>query len=710
MSPAVPISRRDFIKVGSLAGAGLAIGFYLPSALKKMADPWTAPAGEFAPNAWLRINPQGIVTVTVAKSEMGQGVRTSLPMILAEELDADWASIRVEQAVADEMYGHMGTGGSTSVRTSWDTLRKAGATARQMLILAAAKEWGVNASECRTNDGKVVHRQSKRSMGYGELAEKASAIPIPENVTLKDPADFRFIGRRMPRLDTPEKVDGSAVFGIDVKIPSMAYASIERCPEFGGSLGRFNADKARAVPGVRSIVRISSGVAVVADSTWAAMKGREALEVEWTPGPAATLSSAAIHGMLNDGVRMPGAVAEESGNFDEAWGSTLHRVEATYEVPFLAHATMEPMNCVAHVHDGRCEVWAPTQSPQGAQQQAAAAAGVEPSSVTVHVTLLGGGFGRRLNSDFVGEAVETSVAIGGPVQVLWTREDDIRHDWYRPVSMHHLRGALDAGGKLVAFNHKIVAPSISQQRGHENDHTSMDHGAVEGATRMPYDVPNARIDYVMMNTSVPIGPWRAVFPTQNVFAMECFIDELAHAAGQDPLEFRLRMMGNAPRMKGALRLAAEKAGCGKPLPRGHFRGIACSPPAWFGSYAAEVAEVSLAADRTIRVHRVVCAIDCGQVVNPDTVEAQMESGIVYGLSAALRGEITIDNGRVVQGNFDDYPVLTIDEMPDVDVHIVKSTEPLGGIGEPPVPGIFPAVVNAVSAATGKRIRQLPMKV
>ncbi len=708
MSPHVSLNRRDFIKVTSVAGAGLVIGFTLPAALKKIGAA-AASDGRFTPNAWLRIDPDGSVTVTVAKSEMGQGVQTALPMIVAEELDADWSSIRIEQAIADARYGHMGTGGSTSVRTSWEPLRRAGALARQMLVTAAAQTWNVKTASCRTESGKVIHTPTNRVLRYGELVATAAELPVPTDVTLKDPKDFRIVGKRTLRLDVPGKVDGSAQFGIDVKVPGMLYASVARCPVFGGKVQSFNAAKALAVSGVRRVVQVPSGIAVIAESTWTAMSGRDALEITWDEGSAATLTSAKIHDMLATGIEKPGAVAEESGDVAGALKGAAKKIEATYEVPFLAHATMEPMNCVADVRSDRCEVWAPTQNPQAAQQEAASITGLDESKVNVHTTLMGGGFGRRLNADFVSEAVQVSEAAGAPVKVTWSREDDMHHDWYRPASMHHLTGALDANGTLIAFTHRIVAPSIAGQRNPDSVKGGLDHGAVEGAVKMPYDIPNVRIDYVMTNTAVPAGPWRAVYPTQNVFAMECFIDELARAAGQDPIKFRTRMMGKAPRMKGVLELAAEKAGWGNGLPKGHFLGAACSPPAFYGSYAAEVAEVSVNADRTVRVHRFVCAVDCGPVVNPLTVEAQIEGGIVYGLSAALKGAITIDKGRVVQGSWDDYPILTIDEMPAIDVHIVKSTEPLGGIGEPPVPASFPAVANAVAAATGKPVRVLPIR-
>jgi len=703
-----PMNRRDFIKVTGAAGAGLVIGAYIP-ALKRFEAPSPGPAGAFAPNVWLRINPSGDVTVAVAKSEMGQGVFTSLPMIVAEELDADWSRVTFEHPVAGSMHGSMGTGGSASVKGSWNTLRNAGAAARQMLIAAAAGTWGVDPSSCSTGAGIVHHAASGRSLRYGELAERAAALNLPEKVTLKDPKDFRIIGKRTLRLDVPSKVDGSARFGIDTRVPGMLYATVVHSPVFGGKVRSFDATKARAVAGVKMVVQIDTGVAVIADSTWAAFQGRDALSVSWDEKDNGRVTSASIHASLVDASSLNGAVAEKTGDAREALAHAAKKIEAVYDAPFLAHATMEPMNCTADVRAASCEIWAPTQSPQGAQGDAAAFLRIDPSKVTVHTTLLGGGFGRRFTTDFVMDALHCSKAAGAPVKVTWTREEDMQHDVYRPVSRHVLSGALDGNGNLTALLHRVVAPSMRDQGRPGSLQDGLDKSAVEGATGLPYDIPNVLVEYVLARTPVPIGPWRSVYPSQNVYALECFIDELASAAGRDPYEFRLALSGKSPRTNAVLRLAAEKSGWGTPPPAGHFRGIACGPHAFYGSYVAHVAEVSVTRDAAVRLHRIVCAIDCGIAVNPETIEAQIEGAIVYGLSAALKGEITIEGGRAVQGNFDDYPLLTMDEMPEVEVHIVPSAEPPEGIGEPGLPPAAPAVVNAVFAATGKRIRRLPIR-
>ncbi len=702
------VSRREFIKVASTTGAALVIGISLPTIRRGqiLAEP---SAGTFTPNAWLRIDTNGMVTITVARSEMGQGVLTSLPMIVADELEADWSKVRYEQADADPKYGNMGTGGSTSVRTSWDTLRKAGAAAREMLVMAAAKRWDVARVACKAVEGKVLHSATGRTFTYGELVEDAAQLELPDEVQLKSPESFRIIGKRLPRLDTPSKVDGSAVFGIDVKVPDMLYAVVARCPVFGGTVARFDAAKALTMPGVRSVVQVDAGVAVVADSTWAAMQGRNALDITWNDGPNATLSSTAIHAMLEEAAKKPGVTAEQQGDVHAALKTAHRTVEAVYEVPFLAHATMEPMNCTAHVREGRCEIWAPTQSAQWIQGGAAKITGLPEQDVTVHVTLLGCGFGRRLIPDFAFEAVQVSKAVNAPVKVTWTREDDMQHDWYRPVSLHHLRGGLDADGNLTALWHHLVAPSISEQMNPGSAGYGLDKGAVEGTIELPYHIPNFLVDYVMANTEVPVGWWRSVYPTQNVFALECFVDELAQAAKKDPVAFRRALLGKSPRMRRVLDTVVSHFDWNKPLPKGHHRGIACAPPAFFETYVAQAAEVSVGSDRTVRVHRVVCGVDCGPVVNPGIIEAQMESAIVYGLTAALYGAITIENGRVVQGNFDDYPMLTIDQMPKIEVYRIPSDEKIGGIGEPATPPIAPAVANAVSSAIGKRIRQLPIR-
>jgi len=697
------LTRRDFLQTSALGGAGLVIAFYLPA--KAELHGQGAPPS-FQPNAWLQIDPEDNVTIWVGKSEMGQGVRTSLPMIVAEELDADWTRVRVEPALADSRkYGNQLTGGSTSVRTSWEPLRKAGAQARAMLIAAVAQSWGVAPNSCRTESGSVIHEPSGRRAGYGSLVEAAAKLPVPEKPPLKNARDFRIVGQSLPRLDIPGKVDGSARFGIDARAPGMLFAVVARCPVFGGKLAHFDATRAKTVKGVRAVTPITSGVAVVADSTWAAMEGRKALDVTWNEGPHAALTSAEISRRFARLAAGPAAVAREDRAVDAALKRAARTLEAVYEVPFLAHATMEPMNATAYVHRGSCEVWAPTQFPSLAQQVAAKIAGLPPEKVTVHITLLGGGFGRRAEADYVTDAVEASKAVGAPVQVLWTREDDMQHDVYRPASYHVLRAGLDADGRLIAWTHRVVAPSIGAQRG-EKVEGGLDTSAVDGAADLPYAIPNLRVDYVMANTAVPTGYWRSVYASQTAFANECFLDEIAAVAGKDPVELRRALLNKSPHHKAVLELVAEKSGWGQPLPAGRFRGLAVHKS--FHSFVGEVAEVSLEKDGTPRVHRVVCAIDCGLPVNPAGVASQMQSGIVYGLSAALRGKITISKGRVQQNNFDDYQVLRFDEMPQVEVYIVPSSEPPTGTGEPGLPPIAPAVANAVSAARGQRVRKLPI--
>ena len=708
MNSPTMLNRRDFMKVAGTAGAGLIIGFYLPS-LQRFNPEGPSLDEPFSPNAWLRIDRTGTVTVTVAKSEMGQGVVTALPMILAEELDVDWSSVRFEQAEPDKKYGSMGTGGSASVRTAWQTLRNAGATARAMLITAAARMWGVDPSTCTTSTGTVRHAQSGRSISYGDLVPKASDVVLTDKVPLKDPKEFRIIGTKTRRLDSPLKVDGSAKFGIDVRVPGMMYATVVRCPVFGGKATSVDAGKAQAIPGVKKVVTIDTGVAVIADSTWAAFQGRDALSVVWDEGRDAGVTSESIAQTLSQAALGSGAVAVEIGDALGVLVRAKNKIEAVYEAPFLAHATMEPMNCTADVRTNSCELWVPTQSPQEAQKTAAELLGIDAAKVRVHTTFLGGGFGRRSETDFVTDAVLCSKAVGAPVKMTWTREEDMQHDKYRPVSRHHLTGAIGTNGSLEVLTHKVVAPSIGDSRRPGSLKDGLDRGAVEGTVDLPYAIANLRVEYVLARTPVPIGAWRSVYPSQNVFALECFIDELAESAGKDPYQFRLALTAQSPRAQQVLRLAAEKAGWERPLPKGRYRGLACAPPAFFRSFVAHVVEISVSPQHTVRVHRVVSAVDCGVAVNPDTIEAQIEGGIVYGLSAALKGEITIDKGRVRQSNFDDYPVLTMDEMPEIEVHIVPSSEPPTGTGEPGLPPIAPAVANAVYAATGRRVRRLPIR-
>lgn len=703
------VTRREFLETAGVVGAGLVIGFYLPPQRRWAA---AAPSEPFAPNAWLRIGSDDSVLVVVDRSEMGQGVTTSLPMLLAEELEADWSKIRIEFAPADKAYnntifGAQLTGGSTSVRAAWTPLRKAGAAAREVLIAAAAQTLGVDTSECRAEKGTVMHKPSGRRLTYGRLVETAATLSVPQDVPLKDPKDWKIVGTRVKRLDIPLKVDGRAGFGIDVRVPEMVVAVIARCPVFGGTVATFDAAKAKAIPGVHAVVQISNGVAVVGTGYWPARKGRAALDITWDEGPNAALSSAGISQLFAQRADETGAVARHEGDAEAARAGAAGKIEAAYELPFLAHATMEPMNCSAHVRADGVDIWAPTQFQAKAQELGATVSGLPPERVLVHTTYLGGGFGRRFESDFIQEALEVSKAVAAPVKVVWSREDDIQHEGYRPASYHRLRAGLDANGQPVAWSHRVVAPSIlARFFGPDSVKNGLDEEAVEGAVGVPYAIPNVHVDYVLADTGIPVGFWRSVNHSFNGFVVESFIDELAAASGKDPYEFRRGLLRQAPRHLGVLELAAKKAAWGSPLPTGRFRGIAVVKS--FESYVAQVAEVSVRKDGTVRVHRVVCAVDCGQVVNPDTVEAQMQSGIVFGLTAALKGAITIDKGRTQQSNFHEYQLLRMNEMPVIEVYIVPSTEAPGGVGEVGTPPIAPAVANAVFAATEQRIRKLPI--
>jgi CO/xanthine dehydrogenase Mo-binding subunit len=697
------VNRRNFLKIAGGAGAGLALSFYVP--WNKIDASSNSPNDSFAPNVWLRIDPSGTITVTVAKSEMGQGAQTYFPIMIGEELEADWKSIKVEQADAyPDKYGSQGTGGSTGVRTSWDKLRKAGATAREMLISAAALKWNVNRSTCYAEHGTVIHKPTKRSLTYGELAIDAAEMSIPENPPLKDPKDFKIVGTWVKQIPTPDRSTGKAMFGIDTKIPGMLYATLARSSVFGGNVASFDATKAKAVPGVRNVVQIDNGIAVLADSTWAAIQGRDALDIKWNAGPNASLSSETIRTLFEEYSSKEGVDGEREGDATKALSKEPRKIEAVYELPYVSHSPMEPMNCLADVKSGSCEIWVPSQTPQSALDIAAEITGLPKEKVVVHVTLIGGGFGRRLDNDYVEEAVKISKAAGLPVQLVWTREDDMMHDYYRPASRHHVSGAVDGNGRITAWTHKMIGPSIGGQRSPDRFKDGMDRSALSGATEMPYAIPNRLVSYVMANTAVPIGAWRSVYRSQNIFVVESFVDELAHLAKRDPMEFRLEMIGDSPRLKNVIETVAEKSGWKKPLPKGVGRGIACT--SCFGSHVAEVAEVSVEKGK-VKVHRIVIAVDCGIAVAPNTLEAQMEGAVVLGLSAAMKGEITLENGRTKQSNFDGYPILSIDEMPAIEVHIVNSYEALGGIGEPGVPPVAPAVCNAIFSATGKRIRKLP---
>src|SRR2546426_589779 len=701
------LTRRTFLRV-SAAGGALLVGGYLPG----LRETSTAEAaGVLEPNVWVRIGSDDTVTIMLSQLEMGQGVMTSMPMLVAEELDVDWNKIKTEWVPADPKYGNPNfggaqlTAGSNSVRGMWKILRQAGGTARTLLVTAAAQSWNVEESTCSTEKGEVIHKASGKRLRYGALVEKASALPVPKTVSLKSPKEFHLLGQSMPRLDIPEKVNGKAVFGIDVKRPGMLVARVVKCPVFGGKVESFNAEKAKTVPGVRNVVKISSGVAVVADNYWAASKGAQAVEVKWNEGPLANLSSAEILKKYATLAEQPGKIARNNGDAAAAIKSNARSFERVFEVPFLAHACMEPMNCTADVRPDRCDVWVPTQGQTASHGAAVAASGLPPKAVNIYTTYLGGGFGRRGEADFVSEAVETSKAVGKPVKVIWTREDDIQHDFYRPVTYVRMWGALDAAGKPVAFMQRLVQPSLMKRIGALPPH-GVDFISVDGSANLPYDIPNTRVEYIETDPGIPYGFWRSVGASVQGFVVEAFIDELATAAGKDPYEFRHDLLSKHPRHRAVLDLVAEKSGWGKPLPAGHARGIAVMEA--FGSIVGQVAEVSVT-NGAVRVHKVWCAVDTGWVINPDTIKAQMEGGTIYGLTAALKGEITIQNGRVVQHHFNDYQMIRHNEAPDVEVHIVPSTETPGGIGEPSTAIAAGALVNAISAATGKRIYKLPIR-
>jgi isoquinoline 1-oxidoreductase subunit beta len=699
MNPVTRLDRRTFVRLGAFAGGGLFLGVYAPGRLA--AEPADSGLAEFRPNAFVRIGTDDSVTIWLARSDMGQGVRTSLPMIVADEMDADWSRVTVEQADAHpSRYGRMMTVGSGSVRGgAWMPLRQAGAAAREMLVAAAAARWGVAASTLRTENGRVHHDASKKSATYGDLADAASAIAVPEKPRLKDPSAFRLIGKRIPLVDTNAKVTGGAKYGIDARTPGMRFGTVVHPPAFGDSVESFDAAKALAVKGVTDVFEVSQGVAVVADNTWAAFKGAKALDIRWKSG-GFTMSSDEIFRHFAQIGEQDGESAVSTGNPMRALTAGTRKLSAVYQAPYLAHATMEPMNCTADVKSDRCEIWVPSQNPQGAQTDAARMTGLPVEAVTVHVQYLGCGWGRRSHTDFVQDAVEASMKVKAPVQVLWTREEDMQHDFYRPAARVQFEGALDEAGHLSALHVKSITPAFGGQgRG-------VDRNSVDGLVSHPYTIPNVAIDYVRPDVAVPVSYWRSVGPSQNVFFMESFIDEMAHAAGADPVDFRLAMLDGEPRLKHALEVVRQRSGWATKPAAGRARGAAVVMDK--GGIVAQIAEVSIESGR-IRVHRVTCAYDCGRVIHPGIVEAQVTGSIVGGLTAALYGEITIDKGRVAQGNFNDYPMLRMNEMPVVDVHIVPSEEEPGGAGEPALPPIAPAVANAVFALTGTRLRSLPLR-
>jgi isoquinoline 1-oxidoreductase beta subunit len=693
------VERRTFLKVTTAAAGGLMLGLYFPEGTAE-AQFGPPGGGAITPHAFVRIGADDVVTLIIHKPDNGQGTETSIAMLLAEELECDWARIKTEFApINPALYGGplQGTFGSLAIRTSYEPMRRTGAAAREMLVQAAATRWGIEASQCRAENGSVVNLATKARLSYGSLAEAASKLPVPANVRLKDPSQFRLIGKPLGRVDTPAKVTGRATFGIDVQLPGMLYATVARSPVFGGKVARFDASKAKSVPGVTHVVQIPQGVAVVASNTWAAMQGRRALQVEWDEGPNAALNSEGIRQAFASLVEKPGAVAEHHGDGDAALARAARRIEAIYEAPYLAHARMEPYACVAQVRGNECDVWVGTQIPGQAHSTAVQASGLPAANVRVHTTYMGGSFGSRGGGAFVAEAVEVAKAVGVPVNLTYSRDDELQHDLYRPASLVRLAAGLDADGWPLVWTARIACPTWMGLR------NGVARESVEGIAE--YDIPHVHVEYHDPKTPIPTGYWRSVGLSQNTFFAESFVDELASASGKDPVALRRRLYAKSPRLVRVLDVAAERAGWGTPAPRGRFRGVAAA--AGFGSFNAQIAEVSVNQGR-LTVHRVVCVVDCGRVVNPSGVEQQLQGGLVYGLSAALRGRITIERGRVQQENFHQYEPLRISEMPVVESYIIPSDAAPGGTGEVATPAIAPAVTNAIFAATGKRIRRLPI--
>ncbi len=729
--------RRHFLKTASTYGGSLLLGIQLPGCnigsgknaqtqimnmLTENSTEQKIAGASFFPNAFLRIASNNQITVHVASSEMGQGVMTSLPMLLAEELESDWTKIKVEFSPAHKDFenprsGRQTTGGSASIRGFWFALREAGAIAREMFVISAAQTWDVDKNSCTVDNGVVFHKQSGRSVTYGQLVDRAKLLPVPQTPPLKKPDQFRIIGQPIARLDSKSKVNGEAIFGQDVRLPNMLIAVVVRCPVFAGKPKQFDASETLKVKGVHDVFEIETGIAIVADHFWAANRGRELLNIDWDEGEHSTLNSQLIRKQFIDAIG-DGKIIADRGDVTKSNNSADKKITAVFETPYLAHTCMEPMNCTAHVQQDRCDIWVSTQSQERTQKVGVKITGLSKDNVYVHTTFLGGGFGRRAEKDFVIDAVLISKLLKKPVKVIWTREDDIQHDFYRPATYNQLSATIDKNGALISWQHAIASSSILHRivpfaglifRGKDDTST-------EGADNLPYDIPNFKVTYAMVNPGIPVGFWRSVSYSQNAFITECFIDEVAALSKKDPFIFRQQLLANKPRHKKVLELAAKHSGWGKPLAKDHYHGIAVIES--FDSYVAYVAEVSITGastgaekekNSTVKVHRVTAAIDCGIVVNPDTVEAQIQSGIVYGLTAALYGEITIKKGRVEQTNFGDYPALRMHEMPEIKIHLIKNAEPPGGVGEIGVPPIAPAVANAVFAATNIRVRKLPIR-
>ncbi|HLZ13235.1 MAG TPA: molybdopterin cofactor-binding domain-containing protein [Candidatus Acidoferrum sp.] len=725
------LDRRKFLKTSTKTAGALLLGFYFPVKGQAQEPGPGASQRIFKPNAWLRITADNQITVLVEKPELGQGSRTYTPMMIAEELEVDWSAIHVEQApTSPSIYQGLRTGGSGGVASTFTPMRKVGAQAREMLITAAAQQWKVKKRDCRAENGTVVHGPTNRRLDYGELVEAASELPPinPDEIALKPPKDFRYIGKPLPRTDVPGKVDGSAIFGIDVRVPGMLFAVIARCPFFGGKLQSFDATAAKSIPGVRAVFAVpplprrfntAGGVAIVADSSWAAIQGRKKLAIHWEHAPGGDESTESLREqILQRAAAAPSFIAVDRGDAPEVLAGATRTVEGFYESPFQAHATMEPMNTTVHVRENGIEAWSPTQFADEVQDEIAKLSGFPLDKVIVHMTLSGGSFGRRFQWDYAAEAWQVAKEMKVPVQLLWTREDDMQHDFYRPYNYQRLSAAFDEEGKVSAWSTRVLTTPIAGSNLYtgytESPKTLHDPATIAalewyGADVAPYTIPNFRLDYSPVDSIVPRSWWRSVSSSYTVFAKECFLDELAHASGRDPLQFRLDLLGDkspqATRLRAVLELAAENAGWGKPLPKGRARGLACRSGE---SCTAQIAEVSVDGEGAVRVHRVVSAVDCGIAVNPDGVRAMTEGAINFALTAVLAGEISIKYGEVQQSNFHDYQVLRINQSPEVEVHIVSSTEHPSGVGELGAMLLPAAVVNAVFAATGVRVRRLPI--
>ena len=700
------LSRRGFLAAAAGTG-GLLLSLTLPFGRN------AAASDGFAPNAFIRIERDGQVVLIMPYVEMGQGTYTSIPMLIAEELDVSLRQVRLEHAPPNEklyanpLLGVQATGNSNAIRGAWKPLREAGATARSMLVATAASRWGVDPASCSTQDGVVIHAPSQRRLKYGDLAADAAKLPVPTSVALKSPEAFKLIGTSARRLDAPAKVNGTAIYGIDAMPQGVKFATLAQSPTFGGRVKSIDDAAAKAVKGVRQIVRLDDAVAVVADHVGAAKKGLEALKIEWDDGPHAGLTTEVVARELEQATLGAGAVAQNIGDADKAMADAATKVEANYQIPFLAHATMEPMNCTVHLRNGTCEIWIGSQAVARVQAAAAKTAGLPPEKVIVHNHLIGGGFGRRLEADGAARAVQIAQHVNGPVKVVWSREEDIQHDMYRPYWYDRFAAGLDEKGKPVAWRHRFAGSSVIARWLPPGFSNGLDPDSIEGAIDLAYDLPNFHVEYVRVEPpGIPTAFWRSVGPSHTVFVVESFMDELAAAAKQDAVAYRRALLDKSPRAKAVLDLAAEKAGWGQPLSKGIGRGVSLQHA--FGSYLAQVAEVEVMKDGTVRLQRIVCAVDCGTVINPDTVEAQIQSGIIFGATAALYGEITLKNGRVEQANFDSYQILRMNAAPRIEVHIVKSSEPPGGMGETGTSAVVPAISNAIFAATGKRLRKMPI--